>query len=129
MLRDNNFFTGGASSSQGSILVASIKRSDIIKDILTDMQTFRGLLLESVYAVNLIYAHMVQVYDIAYENIYGTVMSLAMASTFLLLLCAAKDETSCRYHGQNVLLYFLAEKSILTNLASEAMDARCGDCV
>jgi hypothetical protein len=29
----------------------------------------------------------------------------------------------------NVLLYFLAEKSIMTNLTSEAIDARCGDCV
>jgi hypothetical protein len=31
--------------------------------------------------------------------------------------------------GQNVLLQFLAEKSIMTNLASEEIDARCGDCV
>jgi hypothetical protein len=31
----------------------------------------------------------------------------------------------CRYHGQKVVLYFLAEKSIMTNLASEEIDARC----
>jgi hypothetical protein len=27
------------------------------------------------------------------------------------------------------VVIFLAEKSIMTNMASEAMDARCGDCV
>jgi hypothetical protein len=30
---------------------------------------------------------------------------------------------------QKVVLYFLAEKSIMTNLASDTIDARCGDCV
>jgi hypothetical protein len=34
-------YTCGASSSQGSILVASIKRSDIIVDIRTDIRTMR----------------------------------------------------------------------------------------
>jgi hypothetical protein len=33
--------------------------------------------------VNLIHAHLVQVYDIAYGNIYRTVVSFATASTFL----------------------------------------------
>jgi hypothetical protein len=30
---------------------------------------------------------------------------------------------------QKVVLYFLAEKSIMTNLALEMIDARCVDCV
>jgi hypothetical protein len=34
-----HLYTGGASSSQGSILVASIKRSDMIKYIRTDIRT------------------------------------------------------------------------------------------
>jgi hypothetical protein len=34
-----HLYTGGASSLQGSILVASIKRSDIIKHSRTDIRT------------------------------------------------------------------------------------------
>jgi hypothetical protein len=41
-------YTGGASRSQGSILVSSNKRSDTIKYIRTDIRTLRGLLLKSV---------------------------------------------------------------------------------
>jgi hypothetical protein len=43
-----HLYAGGAWSSQGSILVASIKRCDIIKDIRTDIRTLWGLLLKSV---------------------------------------------------------------------------------
>jgi hypothetical protein len=46
------------------------------------------------------------------------------------MLCAAKDEISVDIMGRmNVLLEFLAEKSIMTNLAGDAIGARCGDCV
>jgi hypothetical protein len=43
-----HLYTGGASSSKCSILVASIKRSDMIKGSRTDIRTLRGVLLKSV---------------------------------------------------------------------------------
>jgi hypothetical protein len=53
------------------------------------------------------------------------------------VLCAAKHEISVDIMGRmNVMLEFLAEKSIVTNLAGDAINlagdaigARCGDCV
>jgi hypothetical protein len=44
-------------------------------------------------------------------------------------VCYALLRDLCRYHVQTVLLKFLAEKPIMTNLASETIDARYGDCV
>jgi hypothetical protein len=41
------------------------------------------------------------------------------------VLCFVKDETYVDIMWQKVLLYFLVEKSIMTNLASETIDARC----
>jgi hypothetical protein len=45
------------------------------------------------------------------------------------VLCAAEDETSVDIMGRMFCCNFFAEKSIMTNLASEAIDARYGDCV
>jgi hypothetical protein len=45
------------------------------------------------------------------------------------VLCAAKDKKSVDFMGRMFCCKFLAEKSIMTNLASETIDAKCGDCV
>jgi Reverse transcriptase (RNA-dependent DNA polymerase) len=45
------------------------------------------------------------------------------------MLSAAKDETSVDIMGRMFCCNFLRKKSIMTNLAGEAMGARCGDCV
>jgi hypothetical protein len=44
------------------------------------------------------------------------------------VVCAAKDETSVDIMCRSCVVISCG-KSIITNLAGEAIDARCGDCV
>jgi hypothetical protein len=50
------------------------------------MLTVLNRLADFVTVTDLTYAQMFQVYDITYGNIYRTVTSLAIASTFLVLV-------------------------------------------